>query len=111
MKSMFKIFAYIWTLIKSCFSGTHRNGQSYTRLNETDIKLNFATESFSQVVKKARSDFKLIVVYLHSENHQDTDTFWDEIIQNEIFAEFINSRDFIIKMMDISTSEGYVLLI
>eukprot|EP01114_Cavostelium_apophysatum_P017058 TRINITY_DN4977_c0_g1_i2.p1 TRINITY_DN4977_c0_g1~~TRINITY_DN4977_c0_g1_i2.p1 ORF type:complete len:327 (-),score=101.00 TRINITY_DN4977_c0_g1_i2:90-1070(-) len=52
----------------------------------------FLEMSFQNACKRAKEEFKFLVVYLHSSLHQHTDQFCRETLSTDLIAEFVNEN-------------------
>eukprot|EP01101_Sappina_pedata_P003941 TRINITY_DN1606_c1_g1_i1.p1 TRINITY_DN1606_c1_g1~~TRINITY_DN1606_c1_g1_i1.p1 ORF type:complete len:396 (-),score=111.20 TRINITY_DN1606_c1_g1_i1:97-1170(-) len=52
----------------------------------------FFSGSYRQAIEQSRSEYKLLLVYLHSERHQSTNVFCRETLCNSVLADFINDN-------------------
>jgi len=62
--------------------------------------------SFQQACQRAKSEYKFVVVYLHSALHRDTPTFCRETLCTELIADFFNEH-FIFWTASLTMTEGY----
>eukprot|EP01090_Pellita_catalonica_P010261 TRINITY_DN21718_c0_g1_i1.p1 TRINITY_DN21718_c0_g1~~TRINITY_DN21718_c0_g1_i1.p1 ORF type:complete len:397 (+),score=70.97 TRINITY_DN21718_c0_g1_i1:175-1191(+) len=58
---------------------------------ETGHMLNFFIGTFPQALEKAARENKMLFVYLHSEDHSETDFFCSNTLTNPLFCAFINN--------------------
>jgi FAS-associated factor 2 len=68
----------------------------------------FKDAKFSEVILEAKNSFKIICVYLHSEEHIYTEETCKNIISTETFTNYMNDK-FIFYGNDISTKSGLLL--
>lgn len=68
----------------------------------------FIQNSFQQAAQQAKREYKFLVVYLHSKNHQDTDHFCRETLGTEVITDFIN-ENFLSWAGDLSNAEPFKL--
>ncbi|XP_071707024.1 plant UBX domain-containing protein 10-like [Rutidosis leptorrhynchoides] len=66
----------------------------------------FVLEGFMDALQRSRREFKLLFVYLHSPDHQDTPRFCEESLCSEVLSEFVN-ENFVAWGASIRSSEGF----
>ncbi|PON73576.1 UBX domain-containing protein [Parasponia andersonii] len=67
---------------------------------------NFVSEGFVDALQRSRNEFKLLFVYLHSPDHQDTPLFCERTLCSEVVAAFVN-ENFVSWGGNIRASEGF----
>ncbi|KAJ8632359.1 hypothetical protein MRB53_025695 [Persea americana] len=67
---------------------------------------NFAAEGFVEALQRARREFKMLFVYLHSPEHPDTPAFCEGSLCSEVVAAFLN-ENFVAWGGSIRASEGF----
>ncbi|XP_021684211.2 plant UBX domain-containing protein 10 isoform X1 [Hevea brasiliensis] len=67
---------------------------------------NFVTEGFMDALQRSRNAYKLLFVYLHSPDHQDTPLFCERTLCSEVFTAFVN-ENFVAWGGSIRASEGF----
>jgi len=67
----------------------------------------FFVGSYSQAVQQAKREFKLLVIYLHSEQHVDTPTFCRDSLCSRPLTEFIDDNLLFWASNINQSSEGY----
>lgn len=67
---------------------------------------NFVSEGFMDALQRSRNEFKLLFVYLHSPDHQDTPAFCARTLCSEVVAAFVN-ENFVSWGGSIRASEGF----
>lgn len=67
---------------------------------------NFVSEGFMDALQRSRNEFKLLFVYLHSPDHQDTPLFCERTLCSEVLAAFVN-ENFVSWGGSIRASEGF----
>ncbi|KAJ7952194.1 plant UBX domain-containing protein 10 [Quillaja saponaria] len=67
---------------------------------------NFVSEGFTDALQRSKNSFKLLFVYLHSPDHQDTPLFCERTLCSETLAAFLN-ENFVSWGGSIRTSEGF----
>ncbi|XP_016505499.1 plant UBX domain-containing protein 10 [Nicotiana tabacum] len=70
------------------------------------LKPNFVAEGFMDALQRSRNEYKLLFVYLHSPDHQDTPVFCEKTLCNEDLVAFIN-ENFVAWGGSIRASEGF----
>lgn len=65
----------------------------------------FRTGSFQEACNEAKRGFKFLFVYVHSEDHVDTDRFCRDVLSAEPLVSFLNDN-FICYAASVSTAEG-----
>ncbi|XP_009788366.1 plant UBX domain-containing protein 10-like [Nicotiana tabacum] len=71
-----------------------------------NIRPNFVVEGFMDALQRSRNEYKLLFVYLHSPDHQDTPVFCERTLCNEDLVAFIN-ENFVAWGGSIRASEGF----
>ncbi|XP_033109642.1 FAS-associated factor 2-like [Anneissia japonica] len=66
----------------------------------------FYQGSYSQAINDAKRELKFLLVYLHSDEHQDTPVYCRETLGNTDVCEFINTR-MLFWAASVETPEGY----
>ncbi|ESO84463.1 hypothetical protein LOTGIDRAFT_132197 [Lottia gigantea] len=66
----------------------------------------FYQGTYSQALTDAKKELKFLLVYLHGDNHQDTDTFCRSTLCNTDVIEFLNSR-LLFWSCNTNSPEGY----
>ena len=66
----------------------------------------FFMGSYAQVLEEAKKELKFLLVYLHSEDHQDTDAFCSNTLCNQQFVTYI-SDTMLFWGCSIKSPEGY----
>ncbi|KAJ8650199.1 hypothetical protein MRB53_003222 [Persea americana] len=67
---------------------------------------NFVAEGFMEALQRARREFKMLFVYLHSPDHLDTPAFCEGTLCSEAVAAFVN-ENFVAWGGSIRASEGF----
>ncbi|PIK58140.1 putative FAS-associated factor 2 [Apostichopus japonicus] len=67
---------------------------------------NFYLGTYSQALNDAKRDLKYVLVYLHSNEHQDTDHFCRTTLANDDVTNFVNEH-MIFWAASVDTPEGY----
>ncbi|KAF4389466.1 hypothetical protein G4B88_006525 [Cannabis sativa] len=67
---------------------------------------NFVSEGFMDALQRSRNEFKLLFVYLHSPDHQDTPLFCERTLCSEVLVAFVN-ENFVSWGGSIRASEGF----
>lgn len=67
---------------------------------------NFVAEGFMDALQRARREFKMLFVYLHSPDHPDTPLFCEGTLCSEAVAAFVN-ENFVAWGGSIRASEGF----
>lgn len=68
----------------------------------------FFEGTFNQLIDRGKSSHKPILVYLHSQEHENTHIFVEKIMSNEAFEVLVN-QNFLFYLLDISTKSGFQL--
>ncbi|XP_071493051.1 FAS-associated factor 2-like [Diadema antillarum] len=66
----------------------------------------FYRGSYSEALAEAKRDLKFLLVYLHGDDHQDTDDFCRDTLGNAEVIEYINSS-LLFWIASVNTPEGY----
>lgn len=77
----------------------------YASRNEGQLPV-FVRGSIADALLQAKQRFKFLVVYLHSDYHQDTPRFCRDVLSSNAVVDFLNEH-FIVWAADVSTTEGY----
>ncbi|XP_073132953.1 plant UBX domain-containing protein 10 [Henckelia pumila] len=67
---------------------------------------NFLADSFMDALQRSRQEYKLLFVYLHSPDHQDTPVFCENTLCNDVFVAFVN-ENFVAWGGSVKGSEGF----
>jgi len=62
--------------------------------------------TFQSALSKCRTEYKFLLVYLHSPYHDDSDDFCRNVLCTEVITEFVNTN-FLFWMTTISIAEGF----
>ena len=62
---------------------------------------------YYQVLEEAKRDLRFLLVYLHSEDHQDTDTFCRHVLPSDQVTQTIADRNIIFWSCSVRKPEGY----
>lgn len=68
----------------------------------------FVNQPFPQVARLAQSQFRLLLVYFHSESHQDTDRFCRDVLCSDGLKAIVD-ENFVCVACDVATKEGFQL--
>ncbi|KAL6080625.1 FAS-associated factor 2 [Balamuthia mandrillaris] len=99
------LYAYLnpFTLLGALFTGAippeHRDPTLAAALFRRDFEESygpvhpvFIEDSYNEAIRAARSEFKFLIVYLHSSLHTDTPSFCRNVLASETFADFVNDN-------------------
>ena len=67
----------------------------------------FYKGSYAQALKEAKKDLRFLLVYLHSDLHQDTDTFCQSVLTHKEVITYINRNNLVFWACSVNMSEGY----
>ena len=67
----------------------------------------FHRGTYNDALAEAKRDLKFLLVYLHSEHHQDTDDFCRNILTHSELVNYINRNNLLLWGCSISLPEGY----
>jgi len=67
----------------------------------------FHRGSYSQVLDEAKRELKFLLVYLHCEDHQDTDRFCREVLSSPRVVEQVAASNILVWGCSVSRPEGY----
>ncbi|XP_075508719.1 plant UBX domain-containing protein 10-like [Primulina tabacum] len=67
---------------------------------------NFLADGFMDALQRSRQEYKLLFVYLHSPDHQDTPFFCENSLCNDVFVAFVN-ENFVPWGGSVKASEGF----
>jgi len=70
-----------------------------------DTHPTFKTGSYNEALSHAKSNFKFLLVYVHSQRHPDAQSFCKDVLFTKQFKEFIDNS-FVFWVCDVSTSVG-----
>lgn len=65
----------------------------------------FNVGSFSSVLKYCKQNYKVLLVYLHSDEHQNTPSFCKNVMSKEGFKDFVD-KNFVCFAANISSRNG-----
>jgi len=68
----------------------------------------FAEESYNSLLQKCKNEYKFVVIYLHSDMHDDTKQFCNELLATETVEDLLNDH-FLVWANDIRAPEGHKL--
>ncbi|EGG23978.1 UAS domain-containing protein [Cavenderia fasciculata] len=66
---------------------------------------NFRDSSYNEAVQFAKSRFKILLIYVHSEKHPDAQSFCQEVLFTDSFTSYIN-ENFVIWACDVNQCNG-----
>jgi FAS-associated factor 2 len=67
----------------------------------------FYSGTYGQALNEAKRELKFLLVYLHSDSHQDSQDFCHNILTNNQLIEFINQNNLLFWSCSVTYSEGY----
>ncbi|RWS09369.1 FAS-associated factor 2-like protein [Dinothrombium tinctorium] len=67
----------------------------------------FYLGTYSQALNDAKKELKFLLVYLHSEQHQDTDDFCRNVLTHSEVVNYINRNNILFWACSVQLSEGY----
>ena len=67
----------------------------------------FNRGGYYQVLEEAKRDLRFLLVYLHSEEHQDTDNFCRNVLSNDAVKGELETSNIILWGCSVSRTEGY----
>ena len=67
----------------------------------------FYRGTYNQALEEAKRDLKFLLVYLHSEQHEDTQHFCQTVITSELFDDFLIENNILFWSSSVTTAEGY----
>lgn len=67
----------------------------------------FYRGSYNQALDEAKRELKFLLVYLHCEDHQDTDQFCRTVITNQRFIDFLSENNLLFWSASVTSNEGY----
>jgi len=67
----------------------------------------FNRGSYSQVLEEAKRELKFLMVYLHCDEHQDTNRFCTEVLSNPLVVDQVAANNIIFWGCKVSRPEGY----
>jgi len=114
-------FNIVWSLVSSIFGmpdpGPNRqSGDGRTDVAEFVREYNerygsshppFNRGGYYQVLEEAKRDLKFLLVYLHSEDHQDTDHFCRNVLSSDAVTGELETNNIILWGCSVRKTEGY----
>ena len=67
----------------------------------------FNTAGYYQVLEEAKRDLRFLLVYLHSDQHQDSDQFARNVLANQDLIQRISDHNIIFWACSVSKAEGH----
>jgi len=67
----------------------------------------FHRGSYAQVLEEAKRELKFLLVYLHCEDHQDTNKFCSEVLNNPVVIDHIVASNIVFWGCSVRRPEGY----
>jgi len=99
---LYSIWNYSWNTLSSFWPSTTTNDMdpnvSSSRFltnfeaNYGTVHPRFITGSFQQACSQSKSEYKFLIVYLHSPIHQDTTAFCSNTLCTEMISDFFNDH-------------------
>uniref|UniRef100_A0AC35U3C0 UBX domain-containing protein n=1 Tax=Rhabditophanes sp. KR3021 TaxID=114890 RepID=A0AC35U3C0_9BILA len=106
--SFFKTFIFGNTLAVTDPLGDVKSFvKSFQQKYDPEKETPFTRRSYDDTVKSAKENIKVLVVYLHSPNHQSTDSFCHNVLRNNEFLHFLNNNDLMLWGCSVSSQEGH----
>ncbi|KAF9350819.1 hypothetical protein BGX26_011037 [Mortierella sp. AD094] len=68
---------------------------------------NFYAGGYSAALNKAKSDLKFLVVYLHSDEHDATDSFCKETLADTSLLSYLRTNEFLVWGGNVKETEGF----
>jgi FAS-associated factor 2 len=84
------------------------DAQDAQQQSTTTTSSNMRESVFFEVMDKAKKEYKLVLVYLHSDQHQNTSQFCQNVFCTDSFKEYIDGN-FMCFAADATSSDGYLL--
>ncbi|KAF9431787.1 hypothetical protein BGZ76_011696 [Entomortierella beljakovae] len=72
-----------------------------------NVHPNFYAGGYSAALSKAKSDLKFLVVYLHSDEHDATDSFCRETLSNSSLLSHLSTNEFLVWGGNVKEAEGF----
>lgn len=63
--------------------------------------------SYSQALEEAKKELRFLVVYLHSPDHEETETFCSRTLVSQTLIEFLENNNIIFWGCSVNSGEGY----
>ncbi|KAF9111699.1 hypothetical protein BGX27_004577 [Mortierella sp. AM989] len=118
--------AYFYTLFPQTFrlaiTGQSRSGPSRPPQDPASVAARFLREyeesygsvhpnfyagGYSTALNKAKSDLKFLVVYLHSDEHDATDSFCKETLADSSLLSYLRTNEFLVWGGNVKETEGF----
>jgi len=114
-------FNIVWSVVSSMFgvstpSQNRQSGDGRTDVAEFVREYGerygashppFNRGGYYQVLEEAKRDLKFLLVYLHSEDHQDTDNFCRNVLSSDAVKGELETSNIILWGCSVSRTEGY----
>ena len=114
-------FNILWSVVSSMFGmptpgPNHRSGDGRADVAEFVRQYSerygsshppFNRGGYYQVLEEAKRDLRFLLVYLHSEDHQDTDNFCRNVLSSEAVKGELETSNIILWGCSVSKTEGY----
>ncbi|KAF8983625.1 hypothetical protein BGZ46_009887 [Entomortierella lignicola] len=68
---------------------------------------NFYAGGYSAALNKAKSDLKFLIVYLHSDEHDATDSFCKETLADSSLLTYLRTNEFLVWGGNVKETEGF----
>ncbi|KAG7887192.1 hypothetical protein KL925_004760 [Ogataea polymorpha] len=98
-------------LIGNVSRGEPDENETGDLINQADMmeiqRPDFLECSYSHALHFAKKDARWLLLYIHSENHQDTKSFIQDVLINPEFLQFIREKQILIWGGDIKDCEAY----
>ncbi|XP_059470745.1 FAS-associated factor 2 isoform X2 [Neocloeon triangulifer] len=72
-----------------------------------EVRPAFWRSSYSQALAVAKQELKFLLIYLHCQDHQNTDPFCRETLCSVLLNEYLRSANWLLWGCDVSSAEGY----
>ncbi|KAF2077436.1 hypothetical protein CYY_001285 [Polysphondylium violaceum] len=97
----------LWNRSFSEPDAVDETSKTLLRLTEKygDTHPTFKTGSYNEALSHAKSNFKFLLVYVHSQAHPDAQSFCKDVLFTKDFKEYIDTS-FVFWVCDVSTSIG-----
>jgi FAS-associated factor 2 len=125
VRNLTGILAWLWALIRTCFGSPLQH--VYHPLRQTPLEISesrrfqtrfedeygtihpkFFNGDFKDAIERAKRDYRILLIYLHSPSHINTPRFCNDVLCQEGFKEYVD-ENFLFYAADISNKDGYTL--
>ena len=88
----------------------HNFTENYCNDEEESDRPPFSLQNWNEVLTTSKKDGKFVVIYLHSEMHDDTQTFCEEALRDQGVIDFMNNGQTLVWGADVVSLNLFFLL-